>query len=400
MDTTYFHRAIEPVLRRAAGDFPTLVLTGPRQSGKTTVLRHMFPDFSYAVLDNPSVGELARQDPELFLEQYPAPAIFDEIQSVPSLLLYLKQRVDNQRSKAGQYLLTGSQQFPLMQGVTESLAGRTAILSLLSLSLEERAIGPGTSLDLMGALLRGGFPELWIRPEREAALWYASYVQTYLERDVRALRQIGDLGDFQRFLNLAAIRNSQLLSLSNLSRDLGVAVNTVKAWVRVLEASHQIYLLQPFHQNRGKRLVKTPKLYFTDSGLFCHLVSLKDPQHALTGPLGGPLMETAVFGEILRSFLNRGELPRLYFWRTTTGEEIDFIVETAEGLLPVEVKLTKTLSSNMAGPIEKFCELFDSKAPRGLIVSLVDKPETLSRRVRAIPLSLLGKALYEPRFFN
>jgi len=335
----------------------------------------------------------AQEDPELFLEHHPAPCTIDEIQYAPLLLSYLKIRIDARRDQPGQFLLTGSQQFSLMQGVTESLAGRVAVLDLLPLSMEEQPEFPLSSLAAADRWIRGAFPELIARPELDLGLWYSSYVQTYLERDVRALRQVGDLGEYQRFLEMAAARNAQLMDLTALSRDLGLSVNTIKAWIRVLEASFQVHLLYPYFRNQGKRLVKTPKFYFNETGLLCYLLGLRDAAHTLQGPAAGGVMEAAVWGEIFKAFSNAGEQPRAYFWRTTRGEEIDFVIEWKGRLLPIEVKLTKTPGSALARPLEDFCDLFPSESPEGVVVCWVERPVTLSRRCRAIPFRELPSIL-------
>ncbi len=301
---TYLQRTIEPFIGRAAAEFPVVMLTGPRQSGKTTLLQHLFSKtHRYLSMELPDVQAAALNDPRGFLELYPPPAIFDEIQYAPGLLPYIKERVDAARQRMGQFILTGSQNILLAQGVSESLAGRVAMLRLLPLSFreilkraqtplpwEEETRIPRSGLaykELWESFLRGGYPELVVNPERDLGLWHASYVQTYLERDVRALRQVGELSQFQSFLRALAARSAQLLNIADLARDLGVAVNTVRAWLSVLEATYQIVVLRPYYANVGKRLVKTSKVYFADVGTLCYLVGLRDAAHAAAGPMGG-----------------------------------------------------------------------------------------------------------------
>ena len=384
-----------------------MVLTGPRQAGKTTLLRRLFGDSArYVSLDLPDVRASALDDPRGFLAAHPPPVVLDEAQQAPGLLPYIRERVDAHRDRAGQYLLSGSQNILLLERVTESLAGRAAILRLWPLTRREEegrpaapfpwesgdgaaTLAPRTHGELWQAFLRGGYPELVTSPTRDTGLWHASYVQTYLERDVRGMRQVGDLTQFQAFLRAIAARSGQLLNLSHLGRDLGIAVNTVKAWLSVLEATHQVIILRPYFANLGKRLVKTPKVYFADLGTLCYLTGLKDPEHAAAGPMGGSIIETAVLTEIVKTLAHRGRDPQVYFWRTSAGAEVDILVEHEGKIVPIEVKLSTTPKTAFAAPIRAFQEDLGELAAPGYVVHPGDVRLPLGPGVSAVPFGEL-----------
>ena len=323
----------------------------------------------------------------------------------PACCRTLRSGSTNAALSEGQYLLTGSQNLALAAQVTESLAGRVAMLRLLPLSQREAAgqiarplpwephakTAPVARRPLTRGrgFLRGGYPELVSEPDRDISLWHQSYVQTYLERDVRSLRQVGDLTSFQNFLRALAASTGQLLNLTDVARDLGVAVNTAKAWLSVLEATFQVIVLRPYLVNIGTRLVKTPKVYFTDVGTLCHLAGLKDPEHAMAGPLGGAIFETAVLMEIVKTLANRGEDPRVYFWRTSAGVEVDLLVDTGGVLIPIEVKLSSTPLPAMAAAIRALREDLGRKSGSGYVVHGGDVRLPLGLSVTAIPFAEL-----------
>ncbi|MBN1770632.1 MAG: ATP-binding protein [Deltaproteobacteria bacterium] len=319
--------------------FPAVLVTGPRQVGKTSLLRRCFPDANYVSFDEATLARQAETQPDTFFADRPEPLVLDEVQYVPALFRELKVRIDRAR-RPGRFLMTGSQSLPLMQSVSESLAGRCGILEMSSLSWREaRAAHP--RLGDLDFLATGGFPELHAGGPLTAADFYPSYVATYLERDVRNLKQVGSLRDFDRFLRAAALRTGQLLSFSDLARDVGIAPNTAKAWLSVLQATGQVLLVEPYHRSLGRRLVKSPKLYFADAGLAGHLLGIRDRATLLASPLAGALWETFVVGQVVRTHQVRRERPPIWFWRTPRGDEVDLLIEHGGRFVAVECKLTE-----------------------------------------------------------
>lgn len=384
----YIRRDIEEILKSAVKQFPAVIVTGPRQSGKTTLLKHLFyKSYKYVSMDNPETRLTAAKEPALFFENFPPPVIIDEVQYTPEIFSYIKMIIDKNRSRRGEFLLTGSQSFPLMSKVSESLAGRMAVFNLLSISFREefRRRDKLNLAVLKKRALSGGFPEIITEKNINLKLWFSGYLQTYLERDLRQLRQIGDLGDFQRFLELLAAFNGQVLHLSNLSRDLGIAVNTIKAWVSILEASGQIILIKPFYLNKGKRLIKSPKVYFLDTGLLCYLSGISSTEQIFKGAASGQMLETLVLGEIVRTFCNQGELPRIFWWRTSYGEEVDFIIEDKARLIPLEVKLSSKANREMSKGLFAFCKLFSEKIDKAFLVNLAQEKIMLDKKIVALP---------------
>lgn len=386
-------RFSEHLLRRALANAPAVALSGARQTGKTTLLRTaLAASHRYVALDAPDVRARAMADPALFLDLHPPPVMFDEIQEAPELLAWLRPRVDADRDARGQYVLTGSQSLTAMAQITQSLAGRVALLELDTMSLAEqlgRGNAPPEATELGTAeiarrMVRGGFPELVAHEELDADLWHRSYIRTYLERDLRQLRNVGSLGEFQRLLVLLATRAGQQLDLSDLSRDLGVAVNTVKAWVDVLEAGQQIVQLRPWFANVGKRFVKRPKVYFRDTGTLCWLLGVDANRDLGSLPFAGAIFENAVFGELWRQLSLQGRAADLMYMRTSDGIEVDFVVDSATGpLRAIEAKWAGTLRADFATGLHKLAGWVAGRPVDSLVVTAAGPPQAeLSHSVR------------------
>ena len=348
---------MRPVLERRARTSPVVVLTGPRQSGKTTLVRTVFADKPYANLEAPDVRERALADPRGFLNGMPEGGVLDEIQRAPDLLLYVQVDLDaHARRQRGRWILTGSHKLPLPSRVSQSLAGRAAFLELLPFSVAELRAGGWLESDLFSLLWRGGYPAPFDRGEEPAA-WLASYVATCVERDVRQTLTVGDLLAFQTFLRLAATRSGQLLNLSQLGGDAGIVHNTAKSWVDVLEASYLATRLPPFHRTPGKRLVKTPKLYLLDSGVACYLLGIRSPDELRFHPLRGAIFESWVVSEIMKAHHNAGQQPKVSFFRDTHGLEVDVLIEHGANLTGVEIKSGATVPLEMFAPLEAVARL-------------------------------------------
>lgn len=363
-----YPRAITPVLQERAAQYPVLTVTGPRQAGKTTVCRSAFPHLPYANLERPDTREFAQADPQGFLAQYGQGVILDEVQRVPALLSWLQVRVD-ERPGPGQFVLTGSHNFGLMQAITQSLAGRTTLLHLLPMSVNELATA-GVQLDTQALILRGGYPRIHAQG-LDATVALADYFATYVERDLRQLAELRNLDVFRRFVRLAAGRVGQLLNLHSLAADVGVSSPTARAWMSLLEASYIVRLLPPWHANLGKRLIKAPKLYFCDVGLAAWLIGISDASQLTTHPLRGALFENLVVVEFVKHALNQGRLPRLHFYRDSQGLEVDLLVE--DGLPPgqiglVEIKSGQTYHGGFAQPMRKLSELLGAQVARRMVV--------------------------------
>ncbi len=376
----YLPRQLSDAFQRALRALPAVFVTGPRQSGKTTFVRHeLAGSADYVSLDDPVERALAREDPIGFVDRFTGSAIIDEIQVVPELLSVIKLRVDERRSP-GRFVLTGSQQYALMAGITESLAGRVAILELLPFAASE----VNRPRDLANHLWCGFYPALAVEPDHRE-FWLPGYIRTYLERDVRQMRQIADLGAFEHFVALAAAAHGQEWNAARLARSIGVSKPTIKAWLGVLEAGYIGFRVPPYFRNLGKRLVRSPKWYFLDPALVCALTRQPSAEAAAAGAMAGPLFEGLVVAEALKVRTNAGRRPECYHWRSHDGLEVDLIVRTADGLVPVEIKKTSTPTPRHAAALTRFVALEPEAAPRGLVVCTTDVDRTLPNGHRAIP---------------
>jgi predicted AAA+ superfamily ATPase len=337
-------RLATSTLTRLAKGFPVIALTGPRQSGKTTLAKHVFPNKTYVSLENPEELEFAQKDPKRFLARFKEGAILDEVQRCPSLLSWLQGLVD-ERSRMGDFVLTGSSQFELVAGITQSLAGRVGRVELLPLSIQELAQAHQLPSQLNTCLLQGGYPSIYDR-QVSPQDWFSNYIATYIERDVRQLIAVRDLTQFQRFVKMCAARSGQILNLAALGADCGLSASTAREWLSVLEASYLVTRIQPYYQNFGKRLVKTPKLYFLDVGLMAWLIGIRDTVTLDTHVSRGALFETFVVSELIKRQYNQGQNADLYFWRDSAGNEIDLLLDTPQGLQAIEIKSGSTFASD------------------------------------------------------
>jgi predicted AAA+ superfamily ATPase len=345
-------RSASLTAQRLAKGFPIVAITGPRQSGKTTLAKAVFPDKPYVTLENPDERDFAQRDPKRFLARFDGGAILDEVQRCPALFSWLQGMVDARRTM-GDFVLTGSAQFELISGVTQSLAGRVGRIELLALSAHELAAADQLPASLEAMMFSGGYPALFDR-DLAPGDWFPNYVTTYLERDVRQLIAVRDLSQFQRFVRMCAARSGQLLNLAALGADCGISAVTAREWLSVLEASYLVTRLQPYHRNFGKRLVKTPKLYFLDVGLMAWLMGIRDAASIQNHAARGALFETYVVSEFIKHRFNAGQPADLYFWRDSMGHEIDLVYETTQGLQAVEIKSGTTFASDWPQAIAKW----------------------------------------------
>jgi predicted AAA+ superfamily ATPase len=345
-------RTLTPKILALAQKFQVITLTGPRQSGKTTLVKAAFPALPYVSLEEPDIRQIALTDPRGFLSNYPAGAILDEIQNTPDLFSYIQRIVDENRGT--QFILTGSSDFLLMEKISQTLAGRTAILHLLPFSFAE--LEPGAEQPYESRIFKGGYPRIYDR-DLAPTDFYPSYIQTYIEKDVRLMKNIGDINAFIQFTQLCAGRVGQLLNYAGLANDAGISPNTAKAWLSILESSFIVYRLQPFHRNFNKRLVKSPKLYFYDTGVACSLLGIRDENQVNLHYLKGALFENLIINEFIKRYFHRGERRQPYFWQDSRGKEIDCLLVDGEKIVPIEIKSGKTISNSYFDNLEYWRQL-------------------------------------------
>ncbi|HQO09573.1 MAG TPA: ATP-binding protein [Clostridiales bacterium] len=373
-------RALEQKLRDAVKKYPVITLTGPRQSGKTTLLKYVFPDFDYISLEDPDSRKYAYDDPRGFLSQYRNGVIIDEAQRVPDLFSYIQGIVD-QEKKNGMFILSGSQNFLLLESISQSLAGRASIFYLMPFTKRELEGGKPLVLDandiesrslndkfdIYQSIYTGFYPRIHDKG-LEPQEWLSDYFQLYVQRDVRSIINVGDINLFTDFVKLCAGRVGQLLNLSSLAADCGISNMTAQRWLSILETSFITFRLNPYHKNYSKRIIKSPKLYFYDSGLLCYLLGIKKPEDIRLSPYRGSIFESYCISEFIKSAYNRKELPSLYFWRDSTGHEVDMIIEDGQKLIPVEIKSGETFSSSFLDGLHYFINLSGGDAKDALLI--------------------------------
>lgn len=401
----YINRTIETSLLKLSNQFKVVFVSGARQVGKSTLLRYCDSKRNYVSLDDHMERQLALEDPVLFLQKHQPPLIIDEIQYAPNILSYIKIAVDNSKEK-GRYWLTGSQQFHLMKNLSDSLAGRVVILDLLGLSLKEQDLKQQIPflptkdfiekmradskkhdlMDIYKIIWRGSYPELNSNPDLDWKLFYKSYLNTYIQRDIKDLNAVKNEMDFFKFLKRLAVRTSQVLNYSSISQELGISVPTIKSWVSILVSSNIIYLLQPYYSNLNKRLIKSPKVYFLDTGLCSYLSLWDNPDLLESGAMSGAMLETFVVSEILKSYYHNGSEEGIYYYRDKEKKEIDLIIEKNGKLYPVEIK--KTASPNRLD-VKNFSLLPQDQLGQGALVCLVSQDYPLDKNINAIPVSYI-----------
>ncbi|MEZ5451749.1 MAG: ATP-binding protein [Thiothrix sp.] len=368
-------RHLLPVVKNRAEQYPVITVTGPRQSGKTTLCKQAFPDKPYANLERPDTRDFARSDPRGFLAQFGDGAVLDEIQRVPELLSWIQVEVD-EKKQMGQFVLTGSHQFELSREISQSLAGRTALLKLLPLSMAELQ-DAGLPVTADSLLYKGGYPRIY-EQALDPAMVLGDYFETYVQRDLRELVQLKNLQLFEKFVRLTAGRSGQLLNMQSLANDVGVSGYTINEWINLLEASYIVFRLPPWFANVGKRLIKSPKLYFYDVGLAAWLMGITREEHLATHPLRGNLFENLVVLEVFKTFYNRGERPNAYFYRDSAKNEADLVLEAGDGLRLLEIKAAQTVASDAMRPAQKVAGILGERVQQLALVYGGDMPQKRS----------------------
>lgn len=394
-------RHISPYILKYAKEYPIIALVGPRQSGKTTLAKALFPTYKYLSLENLDLRHYAGSDPRGFLEDHGPYVILDEVQRVPELFSYLQEIVDRSQTPA-QYILTGSSQFLLIEKISQSLAGRIITFKLYPLTyIELNQYPPDSgfesvfrtrhtnrqkvdSEELYKMLWKGFYPRIHDK-HLDSYKWYENYVLTYVERDVRSLLNVRNLRTFENFLKMCASQSGQLINYTTFANALGVSLSTIKEWISVLEASGLIYILPPYFENFSKRIVKTPKLYFVDTGLLCHLLSIREVDHLKSHPLLGAIFETFIVSECYKRFYSLGEIPPLYFWRDQSGNEIDLMIFNGRQGFPIEVKLARSFNEDFKKSIERWLQLDKNKAKEGEIIYCGEHAVHIHDPISAIP---------------
>lgn len=381
-------RTAEKELRTLAGQFKAVAVVGPRQSGKTTLVRMAFPDKAYVSLENPDTRRFAIEDPRGFIAGYPDGAILDEIQRTPDIFSYLQQVLDENKGK-GRFIITGSNNFLLQENISQSLAGRVGYLYLLPLSINEL---PKHKLSVNEQIHKGFYPAMYEQEgQTEVGKYYLNYIRTYIERDVRLIRNVTDLYTFERFLRLCAGRTGQLLNMNSLAVETGVDNKTIGAWLSVLEASFVVFRLQPYHKNYNKRIVKMPKLYFYDTGVASALLGIENPDQLALHPFRGGLFENMIIVDFLKSRYNKGKPNNLYFWRDSLGTEIDLLVEKANSLLPIEIKSGQTITDDYFKSMSAWLRI--SGMEKGWVIYAGDEKQVRSNGITVLPLNEMERLL-------
>lgn len=400
----YINRTLENYLYKISSQFKVILVTGARQVGKSTLLKHCDSERNYVTLDDYRERELAINDPELFLQRHKAPLIIDEIQYAPNLLSYIKIAVDNS-DKKGQYWITGSQQFHMMKNVTESLAGRVAVIDLMGLSLKELDFSEQVPFlptmeyienmrktskkhdltDIYEKIWRGSYPEVNVN-NTDWETFYKSYFRTYIERDIKDLNAVKNEMDFLKFLRVLAARTGQMLDYTDISKEVGVSAPTIKSWVSILVSSNIVYLMQPYYSNLNNRIVKTPKIYFLETGLCSYLTNWNNPQVLESGAMSGAIFETFVVSEIIKSYNHNIKEPNIYYYRDKDKREIDVIIEQNGKLYPIEIK--KSANPDKSA-IKHFSVIPNDKSAEGAVICLANEDYPITKSVNAIPISYI-----------